>query len=143
MMCLSQADSEVADKAWVLKEVHQLGLLRPSLENWLKQEVAMHRRLDFQNDSCLPVLFTSPPPEYWSKRKCNAGSTNTAPLKGAYSEPLTLPPAAANFPFCVLAQFHRKLCALLSATSKLRDTFATQISQVYNTYHLDTLFFFL
>lgn len=61
------------------KWVHQLGSLRPNLENWTKQEVWSSTELDFQSDSSLLALSSSSPPKIRSKRKCMTGSMNTAP----------------------------------------------------------------
>ena len=55
--------------------------------------------------------------------------------KGAHSEPLTLSHQPhRQLPFLGLYPVSQEaLYFLLSATSKLRETFATHISQVYNT----------
>lgn len=52
----------MADKAWVLKRGPSTGLAEAQFGEWIKQEVWPCTELDFQNDSCLPVLFASPTP---------------------------------------------------------------------------------
>lgn len=108
---------------------HQWGLLRPSLGTWTKQEVWPSAELEFQSESPSQAFFLS---------LQNIGSRENvrlvAPPSPSQRATYILPSATMPLSFlCPHLVSWEVLYFLLLATSKLRDTFDTQIYRLYKT----------